>query len=569
MSPCTWLLAFLSLSLAFLILPASSAPTSRLLLAPIPSYFCFNNALIGWNLLVYLGTNYFLHSVSIPAGADIERYTQRVTLTQALWWRATLSVVSLFLPFFALARTTILLAEQFKCKGNDVRAALQHGALLVVVRGVDWEPGEKDEIIYTKVIDPRTTTDDTPAGDQKKQLPLATISFDKVEGKRAYSRVTHESRSLHGSVLPPMGYSLAVPLHKAYTEDIIHRDLEDTGKLKIHHPSGITNVILSIFQIVFAIFTLYFTPSDQIPRWGYAAYGLSVFPYALMSVMNLLCAAFVGGYASGHVLRTPILEESLKRGGLYAQVGNDTWVRYDGLVGTVRRTGSLPPVLSSQPLPPTNEDAVQHAAGEPIFDDTQIGKTGRGSYEAVKMRMKPDGDMKRLFVTVKGAKEPREYHLVTEDKGDAQTTRFTLSALSHDGPIPEEKLNEHQAITPREAWTIACLFIIALVSPHALIYSLTGFHPNGSTVAQRGWMMSWLAADQASSLLTLFFWYAWKNWRCDIPDMVHYICFGLLMIPGVGGIVTVALMFLTDYNFGPNACLSSNSSSTQYLWFVE
>ncbi|TFY57309.1 hypothetical protein EVJ58_g7098 [Rhodofomes roseus] len=544
MSPCTWLLAFLSLSLAFLILPASSAPTSRLLLAPIPSYFCFNNALIGWNLLVYLGTNYFLHSVSIPAGADIERYTQRVTLTQALWWRATLSVVSLFLPFFALARTIILLAEQFKCDGNDVRAALHHGALLVVVRDVNWEPVDKDdsEIIYTilpKVTYTRPKNDDTP--------PLATISCDPEEEKRAYHRVTPASRSLHGVANPPVGYSLAVPMHKAYTEDIILKDLEQTKELKIHHPSGITNVLLSIFQIVFAIFTLYFTPSDQIPRWGYAAYGLSVFPYALMSVMNLLCAAFVGGYASGHILRTPILEESLKRAGQTSHAGNVTTVTYDGLIGTVRRRPSE----------------------KPVCDDTDIGVRGSGSYVAVKMRMTERNGEKHLWVTVKDGAglQDREYILVphrpdTTHEDDAQPAHFVVSALSHNGVIPEAALKQHQAFTQREICTIASLFIIALVSPHALIYGLTGFHPNGSTVAQRGWMMSWLAADQASSLLTLFFWYTWKNWRCDIPDMVHYICFGLLMIPGVGGIVTVALMFLTDYNFGPSACVSSNSSST-------
>lgn len=61
--------------------------------------------------------------------------------------------MSLFTPFFALARTIILIAEQIKCKGDDVRAALHHGALLVVVRGTNWEPSIEGEVIYARLPD--------------------------------------------------------------------------------------------------------------------------------------------------------------------------------------------------------------------------------------------------------------------------------------------------------------------------------------------------------------------------------------------------------------------------------
>lgn len=40
-------------------------------------------------------------------------------------------------------------------------------------------------------------------------------------------------------------------------------------------------------QIVFGMSTLYRTKGNQIERYGYAAYGLTVTPYALMSILNL------------------------------------------------------------------------------------------------------------------------------------------------------------------------------------------------------------------------------------------------------------------------------------------
>ena len=41
-------------------------------------------------------------------------------------------------------------------------------------------------------------------------------------------------------------------------------------------------MLVSVVQIVAALYTLYSTEGAQIARWGYAAYGLSVLPYALM-----------------------------------------------------------------------------------------------------------------------------------------------------------------------------------------------------------------------------------------------------------------------------------------------
>ncbi|KAI0728462.1 hypothetical protein C8Q72DRAFT_917675 [Fomitopsis betulina] len=378
------LLALSTVSVACLALLATPV-VSASLVPTIPNYFCYGDAVVAWNLIVYFGTNYFLHAAAVLSSIDIGRYTER------------LGLVSLFTPFFALARTIILIAEQIKCKGDDVRAALHHGALLVVVRGTNWEPSIEGEVIYARLPDNYEPETDN-------QTTQAFIAFDDRERNR-YSRTDPNERLIHGIARPGPDYALAVPAHKACIEEIMEKYLEDTTDLKIHHPPGLTNVLLSIFQIIFASFTIYFTPSDQNPRWGYTAYGLSVFPYALMSVVNLVCAGFVGGYTSGRVLRTPILEESFQPG----RGTSITVAKFDGIIGSLKK--------GRQP---------------------QVGDIGTGEYVAVKMCTVPaTSDTSPKMLVVAGDTWERTYTLLHEGQTaeSSKAVRFTLSALNHAGPL--------------------------------------------------------------------------------------------------------------------------------------
>lgn len=133
--------------------PASAAPVSLEGALSITSGACYADAIVVYNLANYFISNYVIHASAIPVGADIGRYAQRVTRHDGWLWHLWLATISLFLPFFALARTTILIAQQLRCKGDGVLAALQHGALLVVVRDKGWQPGSKEDIVYTRLSD--------------------------------------------------------------------------------------------------------------------------------------------------------------------------------------------------------------------------------------------------------------------------------------------------------------------------------------------------------------------------------------------------------------------------------
>ena len=85
----------------------------------------------------------------------------------------------------------------------------------------------------------------------------------------------------------------------------------------------VASAVIAIGQVIFSSTTIYRTRGDQIEKYGYAAYGLSVYPYALMSLANLIKLAICGRYPFVYVLRTATLVEAKGVGGVFdGAIGN-------------------------------------------------------------------------------------------------------------------------------------------------------------------------------------------------------------------------------------------------------
>lgn len=383
----------------------------------------------------------------------------------------------------------------------------------------------------------------------RKPLPPAKIILDKKGELNAYEEIKDCDHKLHGIASPPTGYSLAVPVRRGYTELLIKSHLNDTKRLTVHHRPGVVGGILSLIQIGIGTYDVYSAQSSQIPRWGYASYSLSVLPYVIMSVMNLLCAVFVDSYSCAQLLRTPILEESLFHGIAGDQSGK---TQYDGTIGTVKKEF------------------------KPNW--AQAGDVGQDGYIAVRMRTETDdtaGGTPQRYLVVETTTTWRRYRLIqggeeeepadepaekigvrggVATKASLRPTRFTVSALYHEGPPPQDEVVKTDAITRLEMVTLACLFLVAMIMPHAVTFALTHFHANHSTVAQRAWMMAWLAADQFSAFSTLACWVLWKKRQNVIPGWIQKCFYGVLLTTGVGGFVQVGHMYLQDHNYGLQKC---------------
>ena len=129
--------------------------------------------------------------------------------------------------------------------------------------------------------------------------------------------------------------------------------LRESEGIKLCRSKELTSALVGIAQVIFASITIYRARGDQIEKYGYAAYGLSVHPYLLMSLANLIKLAVCGRYPYAYVLRTATLAEAEKDRGVFeGAVGNP---REDGKA--VDGGGSMgfsdPPSWIKQRIVPT------------------------------------------------------------------------------------------------------------------------------------------------------------------------------------------------------------------------
>lgn len=71
--------------------------------------------------------------------------------------------------------------------------------------------------------------------------------------------------------------------------------------------------MVAIFQLLYTSYTLYKARSDQLTRYGYADFGLTVTPYIIMSFLNLLGNLSTPEYPTLYLVGPAELEEARLR----------------------------------------------------------------------------------------------------------------------------------------------------------------------------------------------------------------------------------------------------------------
>ena len=110
-----------------------------------------SDAVVVFNLLTYLVSNYGIHAAAVPLGAELAMHAPQVTRRRRYVWAAWMIILSLLLPFATSTRSMLLIIQQYQSEGNSIVAALYHGALLVVVRAKNWKPSTQPETVYAKL----------------------------------------------------------------------------------------------------------------------------------------------------------------------------------------------------------------------------------------------------------------------------------------------------------------------------------------------------------------------------------------------------------------------------------
>ncbi|KAF7367617.1 Pogo transposable element [Mycena sanguinolenta] len=68
-------------------------------------------------------------------------------------------------------------------------------------------------------------------------------------------------------------------------------------------------LLVAVWQTLYGAATLYRARGDQLARYGYAAFALTVIPYTVMSIVNLLGALLTPSYPTMYLVRSEVMDE--------------------------------------------------------------------------------------------------------------------------------------------------------------------------------------------------------------------------------------------------------------------
>jgi hypothetical protein len=321
-------------------------------------------------------------------------------------------------------------------------------------------------------------------------------------------KISYRNHIFHGQTfLPPDRYEWI--LDEPFRLDQLSSTLKSREDIRIGQSQSWIKMLASVAQLILSCITIYRSRGSQLDRYGYAAFGLSVFPYAMMSFFNLIFIGILGEYPCLYIMRTAVLDEAKRCG---ASVSGEI-----GVLG---------------------ETTADEKAG-----------TSERKYVATWLQTELNEQGKILVVRL--------------DDGRATTRRFKL--FNYDDPADfvfgVDSVTNQENEVPYDVWTndhddlivISWIvsFIIVFVIPYAFIFLLTRLHKRDRSLAERAWVMSWLVANQLI-FVVLFVWgiviphFSWSRPTGTVVPIV-LVPVSLMFIPAIGGFVTVGKMV---FNFG-------------------
>jgi hypothetical protein len=224
---------------------------------------------------------------------------------------------SLLFPGMGLYRgiEAILSGASLCGSNNDLRKASRSGALCMLVRSREWRPVDNEKIdnavVRRQLHDDADTSHRGTISDQG-DMHLITYEPPWILSKFGCPIYVHR-QIIHGTYSLPAGYRFAiVPSETQFTE--LHNA---TTKIEVAATYNVVKALVALAQTGYASVTLYRSRGDQIDQFGFAAFGLTVAPYAVMSMVNLVGNLCRPDYASLYMVESSIMDEARKRGGVF------------------------------------------------------------------------------------------------------------------------------------------------------------------------------------------------------------------------------------------------------------
>ena len=479
------------------------------------------------DVAIFMLANYVAHA------ATIKSLPGEPTLATLL-----VHVAALMFPFAGIMRGVRAIRQCAIVSDTPLKTAAKAEALCVVIRTAEWLPQSGDVVCVSEIHFHSQTRPSAQSRIDREELYFRIEANDNAND-RSFLPSNHsskiEGRKVHGICRLPHGYALAIlppgaqvmeicedkreelevthisswsqrlndalkTLRQARSccllyEDAIEfqspwsRDDDSSNpdtrpEIELSSNYNLPKCLIAIFQTLYASATLYETRGDQIQRYGYAAFGLTVAPYLVMSIINLLGIMLTPDYPCVYLVRSSVMDEASRRAG----------AKFEGMIATLR--------------------------SDPKKDWHNVEFT--------------IDESNRMFI-----RNPREsisqrgLHDVT-DVGQRETIRQEEPYLANESYVVISQSPGFSEDLPLRTTlnkiALYAGFIIGF-SPIAINGGLSHFNAGHSTIAQRVWTMAWLA----------FGWFAGRlidiGSLHDILYLVPFYC-----APAIGGFVVVAQM---------------------------
>lgn len=375
--------------------------------------------------------------------------------------------------------------------------------------------------------------------------------------------IVEKGYQVFGNYKLPAGYELGyVPENAVVTAVSTQNHPELTGeqsKYLLTSNYSFSSGLIAVIQIVYASVTLYRSQGSQVQEYGYAAFGFTVLPYLVMSFVNLVGNMVTPRYSTIYMVHSEIMDEAFQRGGFFEGVVGSVEAAplpvdeifvfsasFDQSAGTFdsRKTsniymhGEIEPIEESEALPSDASIAVEH----PVTEDLGNGPA----------QEKEKSAMQSTAVETKG--EFGEGPLIL-----CPSCNY-FKVAEQNRPFFQPSLNKLHGSRTRAAIGILRLFIGGL--PLIVIGAMSHFKAESSTVAQRGWILSWLVVGMSIIGNPYFgnyvirilaqldkdrrrYWRSGKNYTL-VEHLANVVCVLLLSsamaTSAIGGFVVVAQM---------------------------
>jgi hypothetical protein len=385
--------------------------------------------------------------------------------------------------------------------------------------------------------------------------------------------IESKTENLHGTHRLPDGYRIAsVPPHASVGP------LEPDSCCSISSSFNRLKTVIAIGQVLFAISTLYQSRGNQLSRFGYVAFGLTVTPYAVMSVWNGIAGLCCPQYTESYLVGSKILEEAQRRGGVFT-----------GLVGILQENDSpytIPETVSDFSIvgqsasfhqdqsgrlqlemkysdlkesqqtdedqlgaAPTEISSEQDLARPKKIADAKIDGTNLGPIEietGIRDNQLDPAKLNSSILLIPISNPVRVARASTCKQPILQGIKWSNSALEWNLDFKGDTRLLGTKLVP-----ILVLSYFVSAIPFAIIGALSRYEKGESTYAQRVWIMAWLCIGGGHSLAVPILLMLLDSFRFCLPPfwllvVKNIFRFFILGAAPIGGFVVAALM-MTSY----------------------